>query len=414
MLTFAQFLQTIPTDFEKLAEQFNAFTRARKIRSPQELLQVVMLYCGLDFSLRTCAGQIANNRGYISDMGIKKRLEKCVPWLKALLAEMFNIPSLSDAKRLVVVDGSTIQEPGATSTTYRLHVGINLQTMTLCDATVTRAREGEHLQHYQLETGDVVMMDRGYNQPKSLLPVIQAGCDVILRYNPRGMKLYDEANNAIDCYTLLQHAPRREHAFSASLQHESESAEVLLIAIPLPKQQAEKARHRLRKKAKKQQRGTPSKEALFFCGWVLIVTTIRTRDTQTLSALYRLRWQVELSIKRLKSLMGVDKLRAFAEGRLSDAYLYGKLLYATVVETLSHRLVSMDMFKNRDLSPWRPNQLISQQLHLVFASCFPARARYRADAIRSLSERPRRRRLQRLPASVVAFLCREESSLCSA
>ena len=38
------------------------------------------------------------------------------------------------------------------------------------------------------------------------------------------------------------------------------------------------------------------------------------------------RWQVELAIKRLKSLLNIDQLRAKKNSALADLYLHGKLL----------------------------------------------------------------------------------------
>jgi IS4 transposase len=38
-------------------------------------------------------------------------------------------------------------------------------------------------------------------------------------------------------------------------------------------------------------------------------------DTNTVMALYKLRWQVELFIKRLKSILDIDKLRCGYSGR---------------------------------------------------------------------------------------------------
>ncbi|WP_245395032.1 hypothetical protein [methane-oxidizing endosymbiont of Gigantopelta aegis] len=69
---FEQFVQELPEDYQQQAYEFKAFTRARKIRSPLQLLQLVMLYCGLDFSLRSCAGEVAHLQGYLSDTAVKK------------------------------------------------------------------------------------------------------------------------------------------------------------------------------------------------------------------------------------------------------------------------------------------------------------------------------------------------------
>lgn len=73
---FEAFLQALPENCWQMAYDFKAFARARKIKSPQQLLQLVFLYCGLDLSLRSCAGEVAKLQGYLSDMGVKK---DCTP-----------------------------------------------------------------------------------------------------------------------------------------------------------------------------------------------------------------------------------------------------------------------------------------------------------------------------------------------
>ncbi len=54
---------------------------------------------------------------------------------------------------------------------------------------------GESLDHYQLDEGDVVLIDRGYNPPKTLVPFLDRGGDGVLRYNAHGMNVY-EAHSA--------------------------------------------------------------------------------------------------------------------------------------------------------------------------------------------------------------------------
>ena len=69
---FEQFIQALPADYQQQAYEFKAFTRGRKIQSPLQLLQLVMLYCGLDLSLRSCAAEVAQFQGYLSDTAVKK------------------------------------------------------------------------------------------------------------------------------------------------------------------------------------------------------------------------------------------------------------------------------------------------------------------------------------------------------
>ena len=49
---FEDLVQDLPPETIAMAYEFHAFARARKIKTPQQLLRVVLLYCGLDQSLR--------------------------------------------------------------------------------------------------------------------------------------------------------------------------------------------------------------------------------------------------------------------------------------------------------------------------------------------------------------------------
>ena len=113
-IAFEKFLKELPPDYAALAYQFKAFVRARKIKSPAQLLQVAMLYCGLDQALRSTAGSFALLQQRITDMAIHRRLKACGPWLKALLHALLpGTATASTSFRLLVVDGSSLQGPGA-------------------------------------------------------------------------------------------------------------------------------------------------------------------------------------------------------------------------------------------------------------------------------------------------------------
>ena len=76
-ITFEEFLKELPADYSEIAYEFKAFTRSRKIKTPAQLLQVVMLYCGLDHVLRETAGVFTLQEDRITDTAIHKRLKAC-------------------------------------------------------------------------------------------------------------------------------------------------------------------------------------------------------------------------------------------------------------------------------------------------------------------------------------------------
>lgn len=55
---FEELLQDLPPETAQMAQEFKDFTRSRKIKSPVQLLRVVLLYCGLDKSLHELAGPL--------------------------------------------------------------------------------------------------------------------------------------------------------------------------------------------------------------------------------------------------------------------------------------------------------------------------------------------------------------------
>ena len=63
-------------------------------------------------------------------------------------------------------------------------------------------------------------------------------------------------------------------------------------------------------------------------GWVLVCTPLAPAvlSAQTIMALSRCRWHVELARKRWKSVLDVDALRAKATSPLAEVWLQGKWL----------------------------------------------------------------------------------------
>lgn len=411
---FDAILQELPSDYEQQAYDCKAFARARKIKSPQQLLQLVLLYCGLDLSLRSCAGEVAKFQGYLSDTAIKKRLAACVTWIKSLLKSMFGLDKAveNDSLNFIVIDGSTVQEPGAQETTYRLHTAIDLINLSIREVKVTTDKIGESLDHYQLGSGDVALIDRGYNQPKTLVPVIERGGHVVLRYNPHSMNLYERNDDAtavkIDWEQRLRELNGQPGATPVYLSHQGKRIEGVVHAMPLPPEKAAEARRKAKERARKKGY-TASQKTLSLSGWVLIFTSLPTQvlDTQAVAALYRVRWQVELVIKRMKSLLDIDRLRARKDSDLADLYLHGKLLVAIVTQKIAQRCfghAAIPMDADRAITPWRLWRMIVDEIKSAIKACFPKRKRFMDECIKSLSERPRKRKLQCLPGRVVELI----------
>jgi hypothetical protein len=413
---FDPFIQALPDDFQEQAYQLGAFSRARKIDSPLQLLHLIMLYCGLDFSLRTCAATFAQTHQQLSDEAVKKRLQRCVPWLKSLLADVLGLHRIrhDGSFRLIVVDGSTVQERGAITTSYRLHLAIDLIDLALTQAVVTTNHEGEKLQHYTIQEGDVIIADRGYSRATTLLPVIDQGADVIVRYNPQNMALYhqDDRMLKVDWQQTLNASPSLPHVIPVYLSQGNKRVRACVHAFPLPAAQADHARRQARQIARKNGHTTQAL-TLYLRGWLLILSSVPAEviDSQTIQSLYRARWQIELCIKRMKSLLKIDQLRAKKNSALAELYLYGKLLYVAVVERRSSCRfaghVGLGLSQARVLTPWRMLQQASIEVQSALLMLFPPKQDQLDIYLHSLRERPRKRRLQTLPDDIYLLVHRQ-------
>ena len=406
--TFESFLQELPEDYQELAIEFKAFTRSRKIQSPAQLMQVVMSYCGIDEVLRETAGHFTLLEQRISDTAIHNRLKGCGPWVKVLLSRMMGEaakPWLEGNLRFILVDGATVQGPGATGTQYRLHLAIDLVRLHMVHVVITDDQTGEHLNHYPLQDGDVVMADRGYNQVDRWMEVADRGAGLIVRYNPHGINLYDADGQKLEIEGVLKATTAPDACVSVQVRNQQkEVLKGFLHARRLPPAQAAEARRRARATAKKAGRQIQPR-TLALAEWVLIWTTIppAVLPTAPIMALYRVRWQVELAIKRLKSLLNIDQLRAKKNSALADVYLHGKLLYAWVVEKRLRRRCGHDWNRldhPRRATPWRVVKLLQRELTTAIQAVNQWQLSRWPEALQVMQERPRRRTLQTVPERV--------------
>ena len=53
---FAELLQDLPPETAQRARDFQAFVRAKNVKTPTQLVRMVLFYCGLDKTLREVAG----------------------------------------------------------------------------------------------------------------------------------------------------------------------------------------------------------------------------------------------------------------------------------------------------------------------------------------------------------------------
>lgn len=413
---FADVLQYLPEDLKKTALEFKAFARARKIRNPEQLFRAVLLFAGLDLSEREVAANLVlvdPAIGSLSDQAIHNRLKACESWLKALLPQMIKRqepPNLPSGLRVVVVDATNITAPGQRSMTHRLHIAMNLISLQLIEVKVTDYKTGETLKNFSFASGDVVICDRGYSKRDSAVSVIEDWGNIIVRYNAANFPVQDlDGNQLIVADALADVQPGQTTTLPVQFQSKAgQTYKAWIHVYRLEGAQAEAARRRCKREAQRS-RYKLRPETLFLAEFVLVLTTVprETLDAETVLALYRCRWQVELLIKRWKSLLDLDQLRARAKSSLSFVWLHGKLLYAAILDQRVRERSpdnSNSIDQQRTTTHWRLWKMTQREVEpmITLSACWEKTAW--SAAVISLNERKRKRQLQSLPEKVVRWL----------
>jgi hypothetical protein len=344
----------LPQDWRELARETGAMRRARgAISTPDTLLQVLLLHVATGLSLRQAVARArVQGLASLTDVALLKRLRSSADWLKELSRRMFAASRFSSPDlglpagyRLRAVDATTVEEPGATGTDWRVHYCIALPEMSCDFFELTDVRGTEGYQRLPVERGDIVLADRGYCHREGVAHVLRHGGDVVVRLHSTAFPLLTLDDEPLALLPLLR--ALRDHApgeWPARFQSAAGPRPVRVCAVRKSEAAAAKSIKKLLRNASKKGT-TPRPETLEFARYVLVLTSLdaATFDAASVLELYRARWQVELCFKRLKSLLHLGHLPKRNDDS-AQAWIQGKLL--TVL--LTERLVDEAAF----FSPW--------------------------------------------------------------
>lgn len=329
----------LPLGWEQAARRQGALRRKRGIRDAATLLRVLLVHLADGCSLKETALR-ARQAGWcrISSVAVFKRLRDAEQWLRWMAERLWrqrSPPLVSQTYRVRAVDATTVQEPGATGTDWRVHYVIDLANLQCDHFELTDVKGGETFRRIPAARGDLMLGDRAYGTPSGVAHVISTGADVLVRIALHMMPLYDKSGRKLSALRrargLAVGAVRECPAWVHSGRQRIAGR---LIAVKRGRQAAELARKRLRRKAKRKQR-TLSDRALAAAGYVFVWSTVPAErlSAEDVLELYRVRWQIELAFKRMKSIMGLGHLPKWSDGS-ARAWIHGKLLTALLIERL--------------------------------------------------------------------------------
>ena len=242
------------------------------------------------------------------------------------------VPHAAGGFRLLVVDATVINGPGQKAVQWRAHVSINPTTGGIRAVELTDDSGGEKLSRHRFGEGDVVLGDRGYATARGVYAVRQEEAHVVVRFNPATLRTCDQKR-------------RRIYLAEKEAEVPKVGAVEFKITIPIPPDptRSHKTWNSAKAIAWLPARAVAARTRTGEVTWVLTTLPSKQMPTIGILGLYRIRWQIELLFKRLKSLLHLDALPS-REGPTAKSWMLARLIAAA----LAQRLVQ----PAGPLSPW--------------------------------------------------------------
>jgi len=205
-----------------------------------------------------------------------------------------------------------------------------------------------------IRPGEIVIADRGYPQPNSLRKARQAGSDVLVRLTWNSLHLRDAAGHSLDWSDLFAQAHTGSVDMAVTVHKPRGGFKPLplrLVILPKPPEIAARARKTAANTARKNQHQVDPR-TLEAAEHLILITSL-TADAfpvQCLATLYRVRWQIELAFKRLKSILHLDRLPA-KNPDLARTWITAHLLVALLIDHTAAELAEFPPSGPLNLTP---------------------------------------------------------------
>ena len=319
--------QDLPENLDEMAYETGALLRRKGISSAANLLRVILTYGVTDLSMKAVSAWATSVKlAELSSVALFYRIRDAKDWLSRLVSVMLNDeakPLLPSGMDVTLVDATCVTGPGATGSEWRLHTEISAHTGQIGSIKLTDQSVGETYGNYPVRAGQVLVGDRAYALANGIAYVHERGGYVVARANLHSIRLcrMDRAVfNPLDEEDLVP---------AAGVAH----YDVMIPAPPEKRSRSHKPWKLDDARAWIQARLLAIRTIKNEVIWVITTVPDHLAPDQVIMELFRVRWQIELEFKRLKSLMGLDALPS-RKGPTAESWILARILAAILVEKL--------------------------------------------------------------------------------
>ena len=351
---FSALLARLPSDLDldRLALETKAIQRKREIVDGASLLRIALARGPGGLSLRQTSAW-ASRLGIVelSNPAVKYRLNQAADCLAALVERLLAAKAPGAELRwpgrvLRLADGTCVSKPGSAGTDWRVHGVFDLGGGGFAHLELTDAHDAEALERGASHRGEIRIGDRNYARASVLRRFrAQSGdsADFIVRLGWNALQLTNPAGKPFDLIGYLQCLPPDQNPHEVNLRapvgRDEPALAVRLVVQRKTPEAAEATRSVLRRRAARKGKVLDPR-SLIAAEFMILATSLPKNgySAKAVLAAYRLRWQIELAFKRLKSLLHIDRLPTWTE-RGSRSWLYAHLILALLCDDLSQEFL---------------------------------------------------------------------------
>jgi hypothetical protein len=344
--TFEELLKLMPSGWEQKARELGALKRSREVRDAKDLLLVNFLYLtGTPSFSKTAALLRLEGTIHLTKNAVYERIEKSEKWLKWLCENIFRggglrgeKPQWLEGRRVCLIDASDEPVHGSKKADYRLHYVVDLFTLEVVEMHLTDTKQGEKAENFKrFGAGDVVIGDRAYGNIRGIEYLRGCGSDFVIRLKSGAFAVYTKEGERVELSEYFGYLGEGESGEATVYYRMGEEYLPLRIcAWRKSGEEEEEGRKRLEKTNRKKGYGGVSGRQEAYNRYVVVATSLEGENAARILELYRMRWEIELVFKRLKSLFHYNEIPSKLEGT-ARAWFYGKLLLAGLCETVVNK-----------------------------------------------------------------------------
>src|SRR5271156_6437015 len=334
-------------DLDKLAFSTRALRRKRGVPDALALLRLALARGPGGLSLRDAAAwahlaQVAK----LTDAPLNDRLHQSCEFLAAVAAAMLQAKTPGCCFRwpgrvLRISDGSCVSKPGSKGTDWRGDAGYDLGASGFSHFELTDKHGAEALDRGAAIRGEIRLGDRNYSNAKGLRRLRESvgktgDADYLVRLRWSSLRLRGADDKKFDLAEHLRNMPADKLTDDlVRIEGAGAPMRTRIVIRRKSEEAAQAERQRLLSQARKNGK-TLDPRSLLAAGFVVLATSLdaETYPADELLAIYRLRWQIELAFKRLKSLLNLDRLPARTE-KGARSWIWAHLILAIATDDYS-------------------------------------------------------------------------------